>query len=1464
MSRANIFEVNENANAAEEHSRLHNGDLKAADVVQTRVEDLAIPTYMPAPPDKNPMFLEKRVYQGSSGKVYPLPFTDRIAEKPVDRKWEAVWIENEFIRAMVLPEIGGRVHVLQDKTNGYDLIYNQPVIKPALVGLAGPWISGGIEFNWPQHHRPGTFLPVDFEIEEHSDGSKTIWCSDHDPMCRMKGMHGVCLHPGKAYLELKVRAYNRTPFVQTFLWWANVATRVHEAYQSFFPPDVFYVADHARRSMSEYPLCQGYYYGVDYGERERTGVPPAERPTNFNPPHCGSKAPIAYAPNDLSFYANIPVPTSYMCMGSKEDFFGGYDYKAQAGIVHVANHHISPGKKQWTWGNHEFGYAWDRNLTSPDVHGEFAPYIEIMAGVYTDNQPDFSFLQPGETKSWSQYWYPIQRIGPAQHANLDAAISLSFVKDELQLGVAVTSHQNNAVITITARDKQLARFRHDLSPAKPLVERIKFPKGIAKTDLFFQVSDHAGHELISYRPKVRVRGKITPPATEPPPPEEITSNDELFITGLHLNQYRHATRSPVIYWREALRRDPLDARCNNALGLWRLRRGEFVEAEGHFRHAIEQLTRRNPNPYDGEAYYNLGLCLRHLERDAEAYDALYKATWNQAWAAAGYHALAEIDCARKNWTTALEHLDRSLRFDTDNLRARNLKVIVSRKLNRVSEANAFLRDTLKLDPLDWWARHLKGETLICDLQTQLDIVHDYARAGFVDEAVGILKNARATARDMPDQSWGALPLVYYTLGWLEKKRGNPMAALKQFRHAAALPPDYCFPSRLEEIGILESALRANPKDARAPYYLGNLLYDRRRHEEVIHWWERSAKLDGSFSIVWRNLGIAYFNVSKQPAKARAAYEKAFKANPSDARLLYERDQLWIRLGEKPGKRLRKLEKYPDLVRQRDDLSIELCALYNQTGQHEKAAQLVADRQFQPWEGGEGGPLGQHIRAQLALGRAALAKGDFTAARSHFEHALTSPHNLNEARHLLANQSDIHYWLGCALAGLGAGKSAREHWRSAATFKGDFQEMSVRLFSEMTYYCALSWEKLGQRVKAKKRLRELLAYARKLQKATAKIDYFATSLPAMLLFDDDLQLRQETTALFLQAQAHFGLGRKAQARSLLHTVLRRDPNHPLAADLLKEMASSPGSNRQSCATGNGNAHVQRSSSNNFAVRNEQDFEVFSLKNEEIELAVVPELGAKIISLKNLRTGREWLWHPQGGLKLFRNRAGDDFSESPLIGIDECLPTIAPCSWRERKLPDHGELWNLPWDVNGEAWEKGILKTCARLKVSPFQFDRTIELHGNEIRIGYELTNLCATAENFVWAIHPLLRLQPGDRLELPASTRALLNGEAWVDAIDSAIPGKNCTKSFATPLREGWAAIFNQDTGDRLEFKWNPAENNTLGLWLTRGGWHGHHHFAIEPTNSADDALVSAAKQRRCGVIAASGSTSWRLCLRISG
>ena len=426
-----------------------------AGAVKAWKQAIAIPTYEPGSPDRNPMFLEKRVYQGSSGRVYPLPFIDRIATEAKERMWQAVHLENEYLRLMILPEIGGRIHVGYDKRNGYDFFYRQNVIKPALVGLAGPWISGGVEFNWPQHHRPATFMPVEVEIEHCADGSVFVWCGDYDPMLRMKGMHGVGLHPGKAYLEVRVRLYNRTPHVQTFLWWANMAARVHEKYQSFFPGDVRFVADHAKRAVSSFPQSNGVYYGIDYAERARAGVAQEDQPRKFVPD--GS-----YPANDLSWYANIPVPTSYMVTGTELDFFGGYDHAARAGVVHVANHEIAPGKKQWTWGNHEFGYAWDRSLTDAD-----GPYVELMAGVYSDNQPDFSFLAPGETKSFSQYWYPIREIGPPQAANVDAALSMHLEGDAVSIGVCVTKAIPRARILLWSPTGLCAEWREDLSVNQP-------------------------------------------------------------------------------------------------------------------------------------------------------------------------------------------------------------------------------------------------------------------------------------------------------------------------------------------------------------------------------------------------------------------------------------------------------------------------------------------------------------------------------------------------------------------------------------------------------------------------------------------------------------------------------------------------------------------------------------------------------------------------------------------------------------------------------------------------------------------------------------------------------------------------------------------------------------------------------------------------------------------------------------
>lgn len=291
-------------------------------------ESVVIPTYEVGDPDKNPLFFEKRVYQGSSGKVYPLPVTEKISDTKVDKTYQAVFLENDYLKVMLLPELGGRIHSAIDKTNQYDFVYHNHVIKPALVGLCGPWISGGIEFNWPQHHRPSTFMPVEYTIVENPDGSKTVWTGEIDQMYGTKGSAGFTLYPDKAYIEITGKVFNRTDIPQTFLWWANPAVPVNDHTISVFPPDVHAVMDHGKRAVSSFPIATGEYYKYDYS----AGI-------------------------DISRYKNIKIPTSYMAYHSDYDFIGNYDEAKQAGLLHVADHHVSPGKKQWTWGNSDFGKA---------------------------------------------------------------------------------------------------------------------------------------------------------------------------------------------------------------------------------------------------------------------------------------------------------------------------------------------------------------------------------------------------------------------------------------------------------------------------------------------------------------------------------------------------------------------------------------------------------------------------------------------------------------------------------------------------------------------------------------------------------------------------------------------------------------------------------------------------------------------------------------------------------------------------------------------------------------------------------------------------------------------------------------------------------------------------------------------------------------------------------------------------
>jgi tetratricopeptide (TPR) repeat protein len=1053
----------------------------------TRLEPRIIPTYPVGAPEKNPVFFEKRVYQGSCGKVYPVPFIDKVFDQPEDVAYQSVLMENDYVRLVLLPEIGGRIFLGQDKANrDYDFFYRQDVIKPALVGLAGPWISGGVEFNWPQHHRPGTYLPADVAIEREPDGSITVWQSELDPLNRMKGMHGIRLRPGSSLIELRGRLYNRTPLTQTFLWWANVAARVHDNYHSFFPPDVHYVADHAVRAMSSFPVADNDYYGVDYAARPGA--------------------------NDLSRYKNIPVPTSYMVCQTQDDFFGGYDYDAQGGFIHVANKHISPGKKQWTWGNHEFGWAWDRELT--DVNG---PYIELMAGVYTDNQPDFSYLAPYETKTFSQFWWPYQKLGPVQQANGLAAIRCVIGEDRtIDLGLAVSQAMDDVKVVVQNAGKVMLEETIKVAPDAPWQHQsLKF-EGDCETALSVWVFNGAGEALVGYRPVDRttlVRERKL--ATEPPMPEEIESADELYFTGEHLDQYRHPTRYPELYWEAALQRDPLDARCNLALGRLKLSRADFAGAAAHLEQAVGRLTFRHPNPETGEAHYYMGLAQRYQGEFDAAYGYFFKATWNYAWRAAAYYQLACIEMRRGKTDTALQHLEDSLRTNAENNKALVAKAICLRQLGDVTAASLVIDRLLEVDPLDHWglaeqSKLTAGQAKLAaasrnDGQTALDIAFDYADCGCFDAAIELLEAHHATEVtpvQVPNPMERSV-MTHYTLAWLYAANGAAAKASGELDIARATTPDYCFPSRLHEVIILTWAQQQAGVDRNAGYGLGNYYYDKKRHAAAITAWEQARAADDSFGTVHRNLGIAYWNSRRDKAAARSSYEKALECEPDASRLVVEYVQLCRKLGDSAETLLAFLAARMELVLERDDATVELATLYNEIDESQKALELLLSRSFHPWEGGEGKVLRQYTTAHLQLGQSALVQGDAPAALAHFERAMQTPDRLGEKYHLLQAKADVLYWQGCALRALEREAEAVERFAAAAAESGDFQGMAVSEFSELTYFKAKALAALGHEQEAKAVLHAMAAYAQAEMKKPAKIDYFATSLPNILVFEEDI-------------------------------------------------------------------------------------------------------------------------------------------------------------------------------------------------------------------------------------------------------------------------------------------------------------------------------------------------------------------------
>lgn len=1075
-------------------------------LVKVWQETITLPTWTTGAEDPNPMFLEKRVYQGSSGAVYPYGVIDTLTGEREMRDYRAVWLENDFIRVMLLPELGGRIHRAYDKVKQRDFVYYNEVVKPALVGLLGPWISGGIEFNWPQHHRPTTFKPVDFTLQAGENGAQTVWMGEVEAMRGLQVMTGFTLYPERALIEITGKVFNGNTTPRHFLWWANPAVKGGDAHQSVFPPDVTAVFDHGKRDVSAFPIATGTYYKVDYS----AGV-------------------------DISRYRNVPVPTSYMAEKSDYDFVGAYHHDERGGLLHVADHHVSPGKKQWSWGYGDFGQAWDRNLTENN-----GPYIELMTGVYTDNQPDFTWIAPFEEKIFVQNFLPYSELGMVQNASTHLAMKLVRASQQLQLGIYAIAPLDNILIEVSADRLPIFETPLTLSPGESWQQCLpdNYPQRLTMT-----VKTAEGHTLLNYQEHQAKEAVLPDPARAPAMPEEIVNADELYFIGQHLEQYNHASRFAADYYRRAVELDSHDYRNNVALGTLAFNAADWALAEQCARAALTRAHQLNKNPRDGEASMLLAASLERQGDDEGAWDNYFKASWSGNCRDAAYWALARLAMKRGETKEALEKASISLQVNGANPLAMGLKALALFECGQQIEALNFISQNLALYPLSC-PLHCARWLIAGDPASEEMLLQVTGRRGInasmlAGWLVSLGRSEAALKVLNVLDCHETLPLLWQASLTDRADRRQALLDAAQRCHVRHVR----FPNTLDEVQMLQTLT----DDAFAGYLLGCFWYSKRRYDEAVSCWRKTiAQLPG-YAPAHRLLGIYAWNKQHDAAAAMACLQRAVDAEPENARFLFELDYLKKLTATAVRERLSVLDARQQVVLRRDDLTAELLSLWNCTGNYAAAASILQTRQFHPWEGGEGKVTGQYLLNQMHRALKAIEGDDLTTAARLLEDALHYPHNLGEGRLPGQTDNDIHYLLGFCAAQKGDLPQAQRHFQHAS--RGGVTLDAGRYYNDQPadylFWQGMALRAGGRTTEAEQHFRHFLDWVEHHRTAIPEADFFAVSLPDLVVLDTPVALQHQQHCLFIEALGYLGLGDIPASQSAMQQLLSINPAHDKA-------------------------------------------------------------------------------------------------------------------------------------------------------------------------------------------------------------------------------------------------------------------------------------------------------------------------------
>lgn len=1086
-------------------------------------ETITLPTFETKSPDKIPLFFRHEEVQLAEKHVYPYPFIDVQSETKIDKNYKAIILENEYIKICVTPEMGGRLYYALDKTNGYEIVYNNHVVKPALIGTLGAWTSGGTEWNTPHHHRATSLLPVDYTLVENVDGSKTVWVGEYEKRSQTRWLVGMTLGPGKAFVRLDFKSVNVTPFEYPALFFANNAIHVNENYRFIFPPDVEMMNFHYVTEFTRWPILNQVYQSYDYSHGE-----------------------------DLSWWKTVKQPTSFFVTKSRQDFMGGIDYGKKAGIALVGDHRIFKGKKLWNWGKNEVQRAWDQKLTDDD-----GPYAELMMGFYSDNQPDYNFVAPFETKYGTMYLYGIKNLNNMKEVHKDFAINLELEEQKALVQINATSIQKGTSVILKAKERVVLEETLEISPVKPYQKIIDIGNKFDYEDLSLSVFSKDGVELISWQKQPPLNEPFPETYKDPLDPKEYDSSQDLFFAGLKIEQFGNTNFDYMKYYNAALKLNPNDVNTNTQIGTVYLKRGEYNKAETHLKRAVEVVTGNHKKAQDATSLYYLGVCYMKQGKMEKALDYLYRSTWTYEWTSAGYTLAAQIEASQKNWDKAYDAANRANKANTQNVEALIAKVIILRQLGDYEKALHTVEYLLSVDPLCFVAmnelrllhtyitvdnnytkylnleKHLRNEPY-----NYIETATRYSQMGLFQDAADVMSLAAASEI----KELHAYPMVHYHLGLYLTLAGHAEKADMVLHKASNLSIDLCFPYGDESIKVLKYAISNNPKDATASYLLGNALADF-QHHEAVSFWEKAARQKVKEPIIYRNIAYIQANHMRDMPNALSNIMQAISLNPTEPRYFKEASLYMSYASLTPQQLADFLATYGAVGKDIVDIQLLEIKLYNYNGKYDKALQLLEKMNYHIEEGATFNPHVLWFDANLQTGIEHINNKKYTLAEKSFLRAMEFPANLEAERN--GKIGIAYYYLGLNAKLRNDKNKAKTYFTKMVDYSYN-QGWGAGDFPELDYYKALAAAQLLDNNQAEKLYQKLIDDGKQRtnplkdgRHITVTVEEEHTGRTFLL----EKELRRKglrISSYYMQGLGYLGLGDREKARSYFAKALEIDP------------------------------------------------------------------------------------------------------------------------------------------------------------------------------------------------------------------------------------------------------------------------------------------------------------------------------------